>query len=141
MGGMGYSFGAAIGAAFARGRTVIIAGDGSFFMHGMELHTAIQHALPLLVIVFNNNAHAMCAIREQLYFPATGSSRNRFRASRLGDGIAAMFPGIPAATVSDCGELAEAVRHGLGSAGPSFIDVACDPAEMPPFAPFLKEQP
>jgi acetolactate synthase-1/2/3 large subunit len=141
MGGMGYSFGAAIGAAFARGRTVVIAGDGSFFMHGMELHTAIQHDLPLLVIVFNNNAHAMCVIREQLYFPATGSDRNRFRASRLGDGIAAMFPGVPSATVSDCGELADAVRRGLRSAGPCFIDVTCNPDEIPPFAPFLKEQP
>jgi acetolactate synthase-1/2/3 large subunit len=141
MGGMGYSFGAAIGAAFARGRTVVIAGDGSFFMHGMELHTAIEHALPLLVIVFNNNAHAMCVIREQLYFPATDSPRNRFRATRLGDGIAAMFPGIPSATVGDRGELADAVRRGLRSAGPCFIDVACDPDEMPPFAPFLKEQP
>ncbi|MGZ8747285.1 MAG: thiamine pyrophosphate-binding protein, partial [Mycobacterium sp.] len=47
MGGMGYSFGAGIGMAFARRRrTVIVAGDGSFFMHGLELHTAIQHRLP-----------------------------------------------------------------------------------------------
>lgn len=140
MGGMGYSFGAAVGAAFARGRTVVIAGDGSFFMHGMELHTAIEHGLPLLVIVFNNNSHAMCDTREKLYFPATDSSRNRFRASRLGDGIAAMFPGTPSTTVGDCGGLADAVRRGLRSAGPCFIDVACDPDEMPPFAPFLKEQ-
>src|SRR6476661_3357392 len=47
MGGMGYSFGAGIGMAFGRGagtadRTVVIAGDGSFFMHGMEIHTALQ---------------------------------------------------------------------------------------------------
>jgi acetolactate synthase-1/2/3 large subunit len=54
MGGMGYSFGAGIGMSFgamsARAknrrqsgrRTVVIAGDGSFFMHGMEIHTALQ---------------------------------------------------------------------------------------------------
>src|SRR6201999_3356718 len=48
MGGMGYSFGAGIGMAFGRansgrpgGRTVVIAGDGAFFMHGMEVHTAV----------------------------------------------------------------------------------------------------
>ena len=42
MGGMGYSFGAGIGMAFGRRRrAVVIAGDGAFFMHGMELHTAL----------------------------------------------------------------------------------------------------
>ena len=42
MGGMGYSFGAGVGMALGRRgpRTVVIAGDGSFFMHGMEIHTA-----------------------------------------------------------------------------------------------------
>src|SRR5262249_18314723 len=54
MGGMGYSFGAGIGMAFGRansgrprGRTVVIAGDGAFFMHGMEVHTAVQYRLPV----------------------------------------------------------------------------------------------
>ncbi|MFD6420332.1 thiamine pyrophosphate-dependent enzyme, partial [Streptomyces sp. NPDC060194] len=49
-------------------RTVVIAGDGSFFMHGMEIHTAIEHDLPITFVVFNNNAHAMCVTREQLYY-------------------------------------------------------------------------
>ena len=45
MGGMGYSFGAGIGMASAgRRRTVVIAGDGSFFMHGMEI--AHRDAVP-----------------------------------------------------------------------------------------------
>lgn len=70
MGGMGYSFGAGIGMAFGRansgrprGRTVVIAGDGAFFMHGMEVHTAVQYRLPVTFVLFNNNAHAMCVTR------------------------------------------------------------------------------
>src|SRR5689334_10500696 len=48
MGGMGYSFGAGVGMAFGRRRrTVVIAGDGSFLMHGMEIHTALQYRLPV----------------------------------------------------------------------------------------------
>src|SRR5436190_913770 len=44
MGGMGYSFGAALGMAFGRRRRpVVIAGDGSFYMHGMVIHTALQY--------------------------------------------------------------------------------------------------
>ncbi len=69
MGGMGYSFGAAIGIAFARRRrTVVVAGDGAFFMHGLEMHTAVQYRLPVTAVLLNNNAHAMCVTREQLYY-------------------------------------------------------------------------
>ena len=94
MGGMGYSFGAGIGmCAFGRRRrTVVIAGDGSFFMHGMEIHTAIQYRLPVTFVLFNNNAHAMCVTREQLFYGDL-YSYNRFGPSRLGAGLAAMFPG------------------------------------------------
>ncbi len=53
MGGMGYSFGAGLGMAMGRARrTVVIAGDGSFFMHGMEIHTALQYGLPVTFVLF-----------------------------------------------------------------------------------------
>ena len=59
MGGMGYSFGAGVGVALGRRRrTVVIAGDGSFFMHGMEIHTALQYRLPVTFLLFDNHAHA-----------------------------------------------------------------------------------
>src|SRR5690606_30982808 len=62
MGGMGYSFGAGIGMCFARSRrrTAVIAGDGAFYMHGMEIHTALQYRLPITFVLFDNHAHAMC---------------------------------------------------------------------------------
>jgi acetolactate synthase I/II/III large subunit len=138
MGGMGYSFGAAIGTCFARGRrTVVIAGDGSFFMHGMELHTAIQYGLPVTMVLFNNNAHAMCVTREQLYYGGR-YSYNRFAPSRLGAGLAAMFPGLPSVDVADLEELPGALRAALSHDGPSVVSVECSADEMPPFAPFLE---
>lgn len=137
MGGMGYSFGAGIGMAFGRGRrTVVIAGDGAFFMHGMEIHTAIEHRLPITFILLNNNAHAMCVLREQLFYDDLYSF-NRFRASRLGAGLAAMFPGLAALDVDDPDDLPSAVRAAMASDGPSVISVECSADEMPPFAPFL----
>ena len=67
MAGMGYAFGAAIGAACATGRRcVVLAGDGAFFMHGLEIHTAVEHALPITYIMLNNSAHGMCLVRERL---------------------------------------------------------------------------
>ncbi|GAB2684174.1 thiamine pyrophosphate-binding protein [Nocardia thraciensis] len=144
MGGMGYAFGAGIGSAFARGhrhdggirRTVVVAGDGAFFMHGMEIHTAIEHRLPVTFIVFNNNAHAMCITREQLYY-GDRYSFNRFRPARLGDGMAAMFPELPSYTPADTGELAAVLARCFETVGPSFISIDCDPDEIPPFTPFL----
>ena len=111
MGGMGYSFGAGVGVAFGRAtarangdrqrrRTVVIAGDGSFLMHGMEIHTALQYRLPVTFLLFDNHAHAMCVTREQLFYDDL-YSYNRFGPSCFGRGLAAMFPGLPSGDVGD----------------------------------------
>lgn len=143
MGGMGYSFGAGIGMALGRansgrpaGRTVVIAGDGAFFMHGMEVHTAVQYRLPVTFVLFNNNAHAMCVTREQLFYGDL-HSYNRFRRSRLGSGLAAMFPGLTSVDVSDIERFGTAVRAAVGVHGPAVVSVECAADEIPPFAPFL----
>ncbi len=143
MGGMGYSFGAGIGMAFGRAkaqapgrRVVVIAGDGAFFMHGMEVHTALHYRLPMTFVLLNNNAHAMCVTREQLYYEDL-YSYNRFAPSQLGAGLAAMFPGLPSVDVTDADGLAAAVRGSLDVDGPSVVSVECAADEIPPFAPFL----
>jgi acetolactate synthase-1/2/3 large subunit len=137
MGGMGYSFGAGIGLAFARGRrTVVIAGDGAFFMHGMEIHTAVEYGLPITFVLFNNNAHAMCVTREQLFYDDR-YSYNRFRPSRIGAGLAAMFPDLPSRDVESLDALPEALREALRVDGPSVVSIECSADEIPPFAPFL----
>ncbi|HZQ31371.1 MAG TPA: thiamine pyrophosphate-binding protein [Mycobacterium sp.] len=148
MGGMGYSFGAGIGMALGRmtsaraksrqpsRRTVVIAGDGAFFMHGMEVHTALQYRLPVTFVLFNNNAHAMCVTREQLFYDDL-YSYNRFRPSNLGAGLAAMFPELLSVDVADAKDLAAAMRAALSVDGPSVVSVECSADEIPPFAPFL----
>lgn len=143
MGGMGYSFGAGIGIAFGRQRigvpghrVVVIAGDGSFFMHGMEVHTAVQYRLPVTFVLFNNNAHAMCVTREQLFYDNI-YSYNRFRPSRLGAGLAAMFPDLTSVDVTETDGFDAAMRTALNVDGPSVVNVECAADEIPPFAPFL----
>jgi acetolactate synthase-1/2/3 large subunit len=146
MGGMGYSFGAGIGMAFGRandrpcGRTVVIAGDGAFFMHGMEVHTAVQYRLPVTFILFNNNAHAMCVTREQLLYDDL-YSYNRFAPSQLGAGLAAMFPGLSSVDVADIDALPVALEQAMAVDGPSVVTVECSADEIPPFAAFLNRQP
>ncbi|MFL6087513.1 MAG: thiamine pyrophosphate-binding protein [Mycobacterium sp.] len=145
MGGMGYSFGAGVGVAFGRAsaksdragrRTVVIAGDGSFLMHGMEIHTALQYRLPVTFLLFDNHAHAMCVTREQLFYDDL-YSYNRFGPSRFGAGLATMFPGLASVDVDDISQLPDAVRTALDADGPSVVSVECSADEIPPFASFL----
>jgi len=137
MGGMGYSFGAGVGMAFGRRRrTVVIAGDGSFFMHGMEIHTALQYRLPVTFLLFDNHAHAMCVTREQLFY-GDRYSYNRFGPSRFGAGLAAMFPGLQSVDIDDIAQLPEALRNAFDVDGPSVLSVECSADEIPPFAAFL----
>jgi thiamine pyrophosphate-dependent acetolactate synthase large subunit-like protein len=142
--GMGYSFGAGIGMAFGRakartpgGRVVVIAGDGAFFMHGMEVHTAVHYRLPVTFVLFNNNAHAMGVIREQLFY-GDRHSYNRFAPSRLGAGLAAMLPGLPSVDVNDADGFSAAMRTALDVDGPSVVSIECAADEIPPFATFLE---
>jgi acetolactate synthase-1/2/3 large subunit len=142
--GMGYSFGAGIGMAFSRakvqargGHVVVIAGDGAFFMHGMEVHTAVHYRLPVTFVLFNNNAHAMCVTREQLFY-GDRYSDNRFAPSRLGAGLAAMFPGLPSVDVNDADGFSAAMRTALDVDGPSVVSIECAADEIPPFATFLE---
>jgi len=137
MGGMGYAFGAGVGMAFGRRRrTVVIAGDGAFYMHGMEIHTAIEYRLPMTFVLFDNHAHAMCVTREQLFYRDL-YSYNRFGPSRLGAGLATMFPSLASVDVDQIGDLPAALRSAFDVDGPSVVSIECAADEMPPFAPFL----
>ncbi|MGW7003307.1 thiamine pyrophosphate-binding protein [Streptomyces sp. NPDC054933] len=137
MGGMGYTFGAGIGAALATGRrTYVLAGDGAFFMHGMEVHTAIEYAAPVTFVILNNNAHAMCVTREEL-FQGGARAENVFRPSDIAAGVAAMFPSLEATRARTAGGLRQALLRSNSSAGPAFVAMDFDHREVPPFLPFL----
>jgi acetolactate synthase I/II/III large subunit len=139
MGGMGYSFGAAIGVCLANWeKTYVIAGDGAFFMHGHEIHTAVELMLPIVFIIINNNSHAMCVTREAIYFRAS-YSYNSFKRTRIGDGVQAMFPSMTVLTVESICELTDAMGGLADLNTPAMICVEMDGSEIPPFRPFLDE--
>ncbi len=139
MGGMGYGIAAGVGAAIAGGRrTVIIAGDGAFYMHGMEIHTAVESGAPVLLVVLNNDAHGMCVAREDRFFAGL-PSLNTFRHTRIGDGLAAMFPSLRVVTADTVADTRAAGADLLRAAGPSALVVNTDPLEVPPFAAILPD--
>lgn len=138
MAGMGYGFGAAIGAAFATGRRcIVLAGDGAFFMNGLDIHTAVQHALPITYVIFDNRAHGMCLVRERLLLDEN-AGYNTFRRSHIGAGLGAMFPGLFARDCRTNAELEGALEQASNVKGPAVISVELDVVEIPPFAALLQ---
>ncbi|MEU4035232.1 thiamine pyrophosphate-binding protein [Streptomyces collinus] len=136
MGGMGYTFGAGIGAALATGRrTYVLAGDGAFFMHGMEVHTAVEYDAPVTFVIFNNNAHAMCAMREE-FLQGGGRADDLFAPTDIAAAVAAAFPSLRATGATDAARLRTALLRANAGGGPAFVAVTCDPREIPPFLPF-----
>ncbi|MFE0132935.1 thiamine pyrophosphate-binding protein [Streptomyces sp. NPDC059037] len=136
MGGMGHSFGAGIGAAFATGRrSYVLAGDGAFLMHGMEVHTAVEHDLPVTFVIYNNNAHGACYVRELLFYSGE-YTYNAFRPARIAEGIAALFPGLDAVSASDTQELRAALLRARDTGSPSLICVDVPLSEIPQYQPF-----
>lgn len=73
---MGYGLPAAIGAAFAsERRVVLVTGDGSILMALSELATIRRHGLPIEIILLDNKGHAMCRQTQRQWlgghYPAT----------------------------------------------------------------------
>lgn len=69
LGTMGFGLGAAIGAATASGkRVVLFTGDGSFGMNLGELATAVSQKLPIIIVVMNNNVLGMVRQWQTLFY-------------------------------------------------------------------------
>lgn len=140
MGGMGNSLGVAFGAAFASNKkSYIILGDGSFLMYGLEIHTAIEHQLPVVMIIFNNNSHGMCSTREEL-FTGGETGLNNFNKSYYALGLKQMFPKLTAFEVNNSQELKESLQHLEKISGPTVISINLQTNEYPPFAAFQKKE-
>lgn len=142
MGGMGYAIAGAIGAQMGcppGSRTMVFCGDGAFLMLGAEVHTAVDHQLPILFVVFNNGMHGMCVTRQQLYF---GGRIECSRYSPISVAEVARGFGPPqrlwvgsAGTVEELNEALES--YPCWTDQPGVLELRIRREEMPPFTPFL----
>lgn len=138
MGGMGNSIGAAIGSAVSsKKKTYVFLGDGSFLMHGLEVHTAIQHSLPMVFFIFNNNSHGMCATRESIFLEGE-SGLNKFTGSYFGLGMDRLFPKVQSYEVNTMEDLRFALLKTKHPSMPCIVSINIDNHAKPPFRTFNK---
>ena len=69
LGTMGYSMGAAIGAAFGTGKLcTVVVGDGCFNMNMNELSTAVTNGVPLVILLMNNSVLGMVRQWQKIFY-------------------------------------------------------------------------
>lgn len=130
-GSMAWAIGASVGTSLGsrKAPTVCITGDGSMLMSGQELTVAVEHHLPVLFIVLNDQSLGMVKHGQRLgggeqvgqYLPAID-----FAAVAIAMGA----NGIRVKTPDDLGQIDFSAL--LKSSKPSVIDVYIDPEEAPP---------
>jgi acetolactate synthase-1/2/3 large subunit len=122
-GTMGYGLPAAIGAQIAHPgkRVVCVSGDASILMNIQELATAVQHRLPVKVVLSNNGYMGMVRQWQELIH---GGRYSHSYTEALPDFVAlARAFGWQARTVEKREELDAALAECMASSGPYFLDV------------------
>ena len=130
LGGLGFSFPAALGAQFAApGRPVVnFNGDGGFLFNAQEFATAVEYNLPVVSLVMNNGswgsekAYQRFAFNER--YVGADTTNPRF------DKFAELFGGA-GFYVERPEEVGEALQQALQAGKPSIIEIPIDPDELP----------
>ncbi len=129
LGTMGFGFPAAIGAqkAFPEKLVVCITSEGSFQMNLQELVVAVEHKLPVKIVLLNNGCHGMVRQWQDLFY------EGRYSASLLGKmpdfvKLADAY-GVLGLRALKPSEVESVLKQGLKHKGPVLMDIHTDPYE------------
>jgi acetolactate synthase I/II/III large subunit len=120
-GAMGFGMPGAVAAALRLKRRVIaLIGDGGMLMTGNELAVAVQHRLPLVVIVSSNGSYGTIRLHQERSFPgrriATDLANPDF--ARLAEAF-----GATGISITRDDEIEPALDRAFTAKGPALIDV------------------
>lgn len=141
-GSMGHALPGAVGGVLASGKpALVVVGDAAFAMTGVELHTAVEERLPLVVVVLNDSGHGMVELGSEFQFGPGQVPSARFRERIDASGFARAL-GADASTATTLRELEQALSRAWASVAgtrvPHVIDVHVDPSAVPPFGARMK---
>lgn len=125
----GLPYAVAMQHAFPGRQVIAFVGDGGFAMLMAEFLTAVQHKLPITVVVDNNNSLAQIWWEQMvLGYPEHGI---RFAEPAPDFSQWARAAGGHGAKVTQSGDLRGAISEALHHDGPALVDVDVDPNEPP----------
>lgn len=129
LGTMGYGLPAAIGAQVAQpdAKVVAIVGDGSVQMNSQELMTAVQHSLPVKIIILNNGYLGMVRQWQELFYEKNYSHTNM---NAQPDFVRlAQAYGCEGIRITERSELHAGLAQALASPHTTVVDVRVEPEE------------
>ncbi len=127
LGTMGYGLGASLGAQVAMRDKIVfnIAGDGCFRMNNIELATAVEYDLPVIVCILNNHALGMVRQWQTLFYDKRYSSTDL--STKTTDFVAlAKAYNCEAFNVSDIDEVEPTLRKAIELKRPCVINFEID---------------
>ncbi len=130
LGGLGFSFPAALGAQFAAPDRPVVNfnGDGGFLFNAQEFATAVEYNLPVVTVIMNNGswgsekAYQRYAFNERYVGADTLNPRY--------DKYAELFGGA-GFYVERPEDVGNAMLEALSAGKPSIIEITIDPDELP----------
>ena len=130
-GSMGYGVPAAIMAKRIRPERIVVAlaGDGDVLMTGQEFATAVQYAIPILVVVLDNGMYGTIRMHQERTYPG------RVSGTRLGNpdfAALARAYGGHGERVARTEEFAPAFERALASGLPAMLHCLVDPQALTP---------
>lgn len=137
-GNLGYGFMTSLGVKVGRPDVPVLAvtGDGGFLYGASELSTAVKERIPLITVLFNNNAYGNVR-RDQIT-----NFEGRTIASDFANPdfeVLAKAYGVAYLRAANAAELEEAVKAALPNTGPTLIEVPVDLAtEVNPWPYILR---
>jgi len=128
-GSMGYGVPAAIAAARLHPDRPVVAfaGDGCFLMHGQEFATAVQHELPIVVIVLDNGMYGTIRMHQERHYPGRVSGTTLVNPDFAA--YARAFGGH-GERVERTAEFAPALERALASPLPAIVHCLTDPERI-----------
>jgi acetolactate synthase-1/2/3 large subunit len=130
-GSMGYGVAAAVAAKLVHPDRVVVCftGDGDFVMSSPELATAVQHDLPIVVLLVNNGMYATIRMHQERQFPgrviATDLENPDFPA------LAEAY-GAYGERVERTADFEAAFERALGAGKPAVLELPVDPERISP---------
>ena len=125
-GALGYSLPAALGAAYGRPgvKVVSVMGDGSFGFTCGELETVLRSRQPITFVVVSNGAYGWIKAGQKAGF---GGRYYAVDFSETDHAAVASAFGVKSWRVEDPEALEGILREAVNHAGPSLVDVVCQP--------------
>jgi acetolactate synthase I/II/III large subunit len=130
-GSMGYGVPAAVAAKRLHPERAVVAfaGDGCFLMHGQEFATAVQHDLPIIVVVVDNGMYGTIRMHQEKSYPG------RVSATQLRNPDFAQYAtafGGHGERVETAEEFGAAWRRAVASRKPAILHCLIDPEAITP---------